>query len=165
MFSKSLKAVGKKGFKAIGKDEKGFTLIELLAVIVILGIIAVIAIPLIGGIINKSKTDSDLNTASQVYNAARLYVVGEANGDYTTHNSVTIAEMRTKGYLDADLRLPSTKTPIKEGTVTFNNNGQLTGNTAVSLTPSSTNEVGGAAGEPVTFTATEVLSVTKAAAK
>ncbi|MFD1903662.1 type IV pilin protein [Paenibacillus rhizoplanae] len=36
------------------ENQKGFTLIELLAVIVILGIIAVIAVPMIGGIIKKN---------------------------------------------------------------------------------------------------------------
>ncbi|RIV13331.1 prepilin-type N-terminal cleavage/methylation domain-containing protein, partial [Priestia flexa] len=40
------------------KNEKGLTLIELLAVIVILGIIAAIAIPSIGGIIQKSREDA-----------------------------------------------------------------------------------------------------------
>ena len=37
------------------ENQKGFTLIELLAVIVILGIIAVIAVPLIGNVIKNSK--------------------------------------------------------------------------------------------------------------
>ncbi len=37
------------------RNEKGLTLIELLAVIVILGIIAAIAIPSIGAIIDNSK--------------------------------------------------------------------------------------------------------------
>ena len=40
------------------KNQKGLTLIELLAVIVILGIIAAIAIPSIGGIIHNSKKDA-----------------------------------------------------------------------------------------------------------
>ena len=37
------------------KNEKGLTLVELLAVIVILGIIAAIAVPSIGGIIQDSR--------------------------------------------------------------------------------------------------------------
>ena len=41
----------RKKIQGLLKNEKGFTLIELLAVIVILGIIAAIAIPSIGGII------------------------------------------------------------------------------------------------------------------
>jgi type IV pilus assembly protein PilA len=41
---------------------KGFTLIELLAVIVILAVIALIATPIILGIISDSKTQADLRT-------------------------------------------------------------------------------------------------------
>ena len=42
---------------------KGFTLIELLAVIVILAIIALIATPIVLGIINDSRKSADLETA------------------------------------------------------------------------------------------------------
>jgi type IV pilus assembly protein PilA len=55
------------------KNERGLTLIELLAVIVILGIIAAIAIPSIGGLINKTKEDAVKADAVQLLNAAKLY--------------------------------------------------------------------------------------------
>lgn len=60
------------------KNEKGLTLIELLAVIVILGIIAAIAIPSIGSIIQKSKEDAVKADAITILNAAKNYVA--ANG-------------------------------------------------------------------------------------
>jgi type IV pilus assembly protein PilA len=55
------------------KEQKGFTLIELLAVIVILGIIAAIAIPAIGNVINKSDAKAEAQTGLQIINAAKLY--------------------------------------------------------------------------------------------
>lgn len=56
------------------KNEKGLTLIELLAVIVILGIIAAIAIPSIGGIIQKSREDAVKADALQAINSAKVYM-------------------------------------------------------------------------------------------
>lgn len=69
-------------FKKMLKNEKGLTLIELLAVIVILGIIAAIAVPSIGGIIQKSREDAVKADALQILNAAKIYV--SSNGVDTT---------------------------------------------------------------------------------
>lgn len=65
-----LKAIKKKM-----KDQRGLTLVELLAVIVILGIIAAIAVPSIGNVIQKSKEDAIKAEALQIINAARLFSI------------------------------------------------------------------------------------------
>ncbi|MGO4696207.1 type II secretion system protein [Paenibacillus sp. 2TAB26] len=102
--------------KRFKKEEKGFTLIELLAVIVILAVIAVIAVPLIGNIISNTKAKSDLATARQVYDAARLYNVAVNAGEMKT---VSIADLQTGNYLEKKIYLPSNKAEILGGTVTF----------------------------------------------
>lgn len=155
--------------KRLSKEEgqKGFTLIELLAVIVILGIIAVIAIPLIGNIISDAKKDSDVATARQIYDAARLYIAGEKDGKFvdTTAVTVTVKEMQIKGYLDTNLSLPSSKAAITGGVVKFTPQGQLS---SVEIAPKPLGSVDASAVPPVgdgttgiaggSFTATQVLS-------
>ena len=70
------------------KNQKGLTLVELLAVIVILGIIAAIAVPAIGNIIENSRKDAQIANAEAMYDAARLAVVGENTSDDTTFHIV-----------------------------------------------------------------------------
>jgi prepilin-type N-terminal cleavage/methylation domain-containing protein len=74
----------------LAKEEKGLTLVELLAVIVILGIIAAIAVPAIGGLIGNTKKEAHKANAHQLIEAARQYVtihgfkettVQKSNGD------------------------------------------------------------------------------------
>ena len=76
------------------KSNKGFTLIELLAVIVILAIIALIATPIVLGIINDSKESSNRVSASYIINAVeQSYNIAFAlNGGRTP----TVAQVREK---------------------------------------------------------------------
>lgn len=64
-------------------NKKGFTLIELLAVIVILAIIALIATPIILGIINDAKSSAKDRSAENVYTGVEYgYVKTMYKGNY-----------------------------------------------------------------------------------
>ena len=65
-------------------NEKGLTLVELLAVIVILGIIAAIAIPSIGGIIQGTREKAVIADAQNVLAAANLYFLENGTADNDT---------------------------------------------------------------------------------
>ena len=56
------------------KNNKGFTLIELLAVIIILGILMIIAIPSVTRYINDSRRSAYVDTAKEIISGARNFV-------------------------------------------------------------------------------------------
>lgn len=66
--------------KKVKNNNKGFTLIELLAVIVILGVLMIIAVPMVTKYIKQAKQDAFVDTAKNYINSARY---GYLNGDYT----------------------------------------------------------------------------------
>jgi type IV pilus assembly protein PilA len=97
-----------KWMKQLRKNEKGLTLIELLAVIVILGIVAAIAIPAIGNIIDDSKDDVHNANALMILNAARL---AEASGVEYEDGKMTLNYLVEKGYLSSVPKNPSDDQP------------------------------------------------------
>src|SRR5574344_914937 len=70
-------------------NKKGFTLIELLAVIVILGVIMVIAVPAITNYINNSRKDSYISTAKQYIDALKKDILNEEFDMPVEHNDST----------------------------------------------------------------------------
>lgn len=89
--------------------KKGFTLVELLGVIVILGIIGVIAYPIVNGTIKESKQDS--------YNA-QVSIIEEAGQKWGIRNVEKLPETGEILYIKIDELISS-------GFIAKTNNGKL----------------------------------------
>lgn len=78
-------------------NEKGLTLVELLAVIIILGIVAAIAIPATGKMIENSRIKAEKADALIMMSAARLYFV-ETPRQYEI-DAVGLQTLLEQGYI------------------------------------------------------------------
>ncbi|MDD3241883.1 MAG: type II secretion system protein [Bacilli bacterium] len=96
------------------KNKKGFTLIELLAVIVILGIIMVIAIPFVTGYIERSKKDATKTSTQGILDAASLY--------YSSNESEGVL---TSAIIDKSDNLISYKGKVDNFYLSFNEEGDI----------------------------------------
>lgn len=100
------------------KNEKGLTLVELLAVIVILGIIAAIAVPAIGNIIENSRYNAVKADALNVLNAAQLYYTENPKGEIATDapdeeattTEIKVSQLKTAKYLESAGQIPDEAT-------------------------------------------------------
>ena len=70
------------------RNKKGVTLVELLAVIVILGIIAAIAVPTIGGLISRQRENAAIATFTTIEEQALIFAVDDADGVFTLDDLV-----------------------------------------------------------------------------
>lgn len=85
------------------KNNKGFTLIELLAVIVVLGILLVIAIPAYVNVFSDIKRDSFTSKVSEIEEVALEYGSGIKDEiKESTCKSITIEELIKRGLINSD---------------------------------------------------------------
>jgi type IV pilus assembly protein PilA len=96
--------------------KKGFTLVELLAVIMLLGIISLIAIPSVGKILNRSRqraldgVKKELIKATKSYTADNLELLPSNDGGYIC---VDIETLENSSYINNDEIIdPTTEEPL-----------------------------------------------------
>lgn len=95
--------------KQLLNKEEGFTLVELLGVIVILGIILAIAVPGVGKIVDKARTETADNQQELILDAAQLYFLNGGEDD-----PVAVKTLVSENYLEDKNDLgESTKTVSK----------------------------------------------------
>lgn len=77
-------------------NKKGFTLIELLAVIVIMGVLMIVAIPAVSRTIENARRDSFADTAKEYINAVRNAVLAD-NISCTVNSQSVVASATPDG--------------------------------------------------------------------
>lgn len=93
---------------------KGFTLIELIGTIVILSIVVLIIIPPISNSLKKSVEDADKKTKQSIIMAAKSWASDNKDKLPTT---VKLNILQEEGYIDDNLKLPSTTENINSACV------------------------------------------------
>lgn len=84
-------------------NKKGFTLIELLAVVVVLSVLVLIAIPAISGILRSGRDQATDINYDTVLNAAYDYVLAE-EVSVETEQKIPVCELINHGFLKQDTK-------------------------------------------------------------
>lgn len=84
--------------------KKGFTLVELLAVMILLGVVSLIAVPSIGKILNRSREKALESTKEELIKAAQKYYADNIRElpDDGSHKCLSVSEIEASGYISND---------------------------------------------------------------
>ncbi|NLM63382.1 MAG: DUF5011 domain-containing protein, partial [Mollicutes bacterium] len=97
------------------KKKKGFSLVELLAVIFVMGIISIIAIPTIDKAIKQSREElykvqiNNIITATKNWSSKNFILLPEEDGELIT---LTLGQLKIGGFIDENIQDPKTKKPF-----------------------------------------------------
>lgn len=90
--------------------KKGFTLVELLTVIILLGIISLIAVPMVTDQISLAQEQAYQQNVVSIEDAARRYGTTNMLGYSTVEQKLELSTLISAGILDEkDLKNPKTK--------------------------------------------------------
>lgn len=109
--------------------KKGFTLIEVIAVIVILGIIGLIAVPISNNITKRSKEKLYNEQIDKIINACKNYILenDDADPDQNYTRYVLIEDLKDAGYLGKERLInPKTNKEIEGSIQVTYTNGKYT---------------------------------------
>ena len=118
------------------KSNKGFTLIELLAVIVILAIIALIATPIILGVIDKARQGSaEQSVLSYIQAVENQVVISQLTTD--EKDDITISEagstFAVSYFTSGDKKVSMKGTMPSSGSIVLDKEGNATNETCVTV--------------------------------
>lgn len=107
--------------------KNGFTLMEVLAVLIILSIIVVIAIPMVNTAMKNSKNKSYLRQMEGIVESAKVWAsehMFELPEEENATRTLTLAELIQGGYVDQNIKDPKTGEPLTgvRVVITYSNN-------------------------------------------
>lgn len=94
------------------ENKKGFTLVELIGVIILIGLIALIAIPSVDYIITKTKDNAYNRIKDTIKDGLRNWVTDNKELIYEDGEEIilTLADLKEQGYVEYEIKNPKTGT-------------------------------------------------------
>ena len=91
-------------------NKNGFTLVELIGVVILIGLIALIAIPSVDYIIKKTKDNTYERTKDTLKDGLRNWVTDNKELIYEDGEEiiVTLADLKEQGYVEYEIKNPKT---------------------------------------------------------